>query len=223
MTKKYTNPSSDIIDVLAGLDNVDAVFSDLVTTLETAIRDGRDGASLTTEFGKLLIETVSTKQKATRAAIAVVAGGYQTALVSYFVHRDFFPALLNVCGSDQTFNHTAEHGAQHIQTMDHPLRASEPFLLVGLLANYDKFETHNQYRTRLADFIDEGTMQKIIEAVGWTCKLLRDRYISVLDDTPTAWSIGGTLSYVGLGALTKTKPAAPVLSEDEQRTLFGEQ
>lgn len=107
--------------------------------------------------------------------------------------------------------------------MDHPLRASEPFLLVGLLANYDKFETHNQYRVRLADYVNEDAMQKVIESIGWTCKLLQDRYLAILDDTPTAWSIGGTLSYVGLGALTRSRPAAPTLSEDEQRVLFGEQ
>jgi hypothetical protein len=44
----------------------------------------------------LLIQPVSTRQKAIRTAIAVVAGGYQTALVSYFVHRDLFPALMTV-------------------------------------------------------------------------------------------------------------------------------
>lgn len=43
LTKKYTNPSSDIIEVLSGLDNVDAAFQDLVATLENAIKDGRDG------------------------------------------------------------------------------------------------------------------------------------------------------------------------------------
>jgi len=43
LAKRYTNPSSDIIDVLAGLDMVDAVFTDLVTTLETAVRAGREG------------------------------------------------------------------------------------------------------------------------------------------------------------------------------------
>jgi hypothetical protein len=112
---------------------------------------------------------------------------------------------------------------QHIKTMDHPLRASEPFLLIGLLANYDKFETQNQYRVRLADYLNESAMQKVVESVGWTCRLLQERYIAILDDTPAVWSIGGTLSYVGLGALARTKPAAPVLSEDEQRTLFGEQ
>jgi hypothetical protein len=36
------------------------------------------------------------RQKAVRATIAVVSGGYQTALVSYFINRDFFPALMKV-------------------------------------------------------------------------------------------------------------------------------
>lgn len=39
--KKFTNPSSDIIEVLAGLDNVDTVFFDLVAALDHAIKDGR--------------------------------------------------------------------------------------------------------------------------------------------------------------------------------------
>ena len=43
LAKKYTNPSSDIIEVLAGLDNVDAVFNTLVETLDHAITDGRTG------------------------------------------------------------------------------------------------------------------------------------------------------------------------------------
>ena len=36
-----SNPSADIIEVLAGLDDVDAVFTELVTCLDQAIRDGR--------------------------------------------------------------------------------------------------------------------------------------------------------------------------------------
>jgi hypothetical protein len=47
----------------------------------------------------MLTLPVSTRQKAIRTAIAVVAGGYQTALVSYFVHRDLFPALMTVSRS----------------------------------------------------------------------------------------------------------------------------
>jgi hypothetical protein len=45
LAKKYTNPSSDIIEVLAGLDSVDAVFTELVTSLDQVIRDGRAGKS----------------------------------------------------------------------------------------------------------------------------------------------------------------------------------
>ena len=45
LAKKYTNPSSDIIEVLAGIDSVDAVFAELVTTLDQVIRDGRTGKS----------------------------------------------------------------------------------------------------------------------------------------------------------------------------------
>ena len=41
LTKKYTNPSSDIIAVLAGLNNADTVMTDFIATLDTVIRTGR--------------------------------------------------------------------------------------------------------------------------------------------------------------------------------------
>lgn len=191
LAKRYTNPSSDIIEVLAGLDRVDAVFTELVAVLDHAIKDGR---------------TMLLRQKAVRTAIAVVSGGYQTALVSYFIHRDFFPALMKL-----------------VHQLDNALQASEPLLLTGLLANYNKFEIHNQYRVRFADFVNDETMSKVVESVSWTCTLLRSRYVTILDDTPVGWSMAGTLSYVGLGALAGAKPAAPVLTEDQQKELFNEQ
>lgn len=42
MKKKYTNPSFDIITVLAGLDEVDGVISDFVAVLDGIIRNGKD-------------------------------------------------------------------------------------------------------------------------------------------------------------------------------------
>ena len=112
---------------------------------------------------------------------------------------------------------------QLIHQLENPLRASEPFLLTGLLANYNKFEAHNQYRVRFSDFVNDETIQNMIESVGWTCTLLRELYIAIQDDTPATWSIGGTLTYVGLGSLAGAKPAAPVLTEEQQRELFQEQ
>lgn len=41
LAKKYTNPSSDIITVLAGLDHIDAVFTDFVGSLDYIIRNGK--------------------------------------------------------------------------------------------------------------------------------------------------------------------------------------
>lgn len=96
--------------------------------------------------------------------------------------------------------------------------------MTGLLANYNKFESHNQYRVRLADFVNEETMTKVVQSIAWTTTVLRERYIAIQDDTPVGWSIGGTLSYVGLGSLAGAKKsAALVLTEDQQKELFAEQ
>lgn len=40
LSKKYTNPSSDVISVLAGLDEVDRVISEFVSVLDVIIRNG---------------------------------------------------------------------------------------------------------------------------------------------------------------------------------------
>lgn len=47
LAKKYMNPSSDTINVLAGLDNVDTVFGDFVGSLDAIIRGGRSCESTT--------------------------------------------------------------------------------------------------------------------------------------------------------------------------------
>ncbi|TKA77244.1 hypothetical protein B0A55_06134, partial [Friedmanniomyces simplex] len=141
LAKRYSNPSSDIIEVVAGLNNVDAIFSELVASLDNVIRkDDRD---------------VALRLKAVRTAISVVSGGYQTALVSYFVNRDFFPAIMRL-----------------VQQLEDPLQASDPLLLAGLLANHGKFEAHNPYRIRFADFVNDEVMGKVAESMGQTCSLL---------------------------------------------------
>jgi hypothetical protein len=40
LAKKYTNPSSDIIAVLAGLDEVDHVIAELLSAIDGTIRHG---------------------------------------------------------------------------------------------------------------------------------------------------------------------------------------
>lgn len=50
LKKKYTNPSSDVITVLAGLDEVDRVFSDFVAMLDGIIRNGNNSEWLPEEY-----------------------------------------------------------------------------------------------------------------------------------------------------------------------------
>lgn len=109
--KKYTNPSSDIIELLAGLDHVDTVFTEFVGALESLIRNGRSSAHgcCPNGIGHAGLEeprspgnragctyTADLQQRAVEVALAVTSGAYQTSLLTYFIQRDLFPAIINV-------------------------------------------------------------------------------------------------------------------------------
>jgi len=81
LKKRFTNFSSDVIGLLTGLSNVDAVFTDFVAALEMHIRNGK---------------SVSIRRKAIQVALGIACGAFQTGLLSYFTHRDLFPALMKV-------------------------------------------------------------------------------------------------------------------------------
>lgn len=222
-SKKYTNPSSDIIEVLAGLDNVDTVFNDLVTALENTISSGKTGMSYKLRFTcvSLTPNIVRFQKKAVQVALCVASGAFQTGLLTYFTQRDFFPSLMRVSGQTCLLGVILTN--QLIHDLEDPLDAAQPLLLAGLLANYNKFETYNPYHARFADFVNHETIVQICKSIESTCVFLRDEYVAIQDDVPEAWSIGGTLSYIGLGALAGAKPAVPAPTEDEMKTKFAEQ
>ncbi|KAL9068698.1 MAG: hypothetical protein Q9161_006012 [Pseudevernia consocians] len=177
LTKRYTNPSADIITVLAGLDEVDAVFFEFANAIESNIRTGR---------------SAEIRSKAIDVALSLTSGAYQTSLVSYFAHRDLFPALMKA-----------------IQESNNPELVFKPFLLLGLLANYNKFEFRNPYRLRLEDFVNEGAIQKIVQGIGSACSRSRNFYVAIQEDVAEGWTVGSTLAYIGLGVLAPSKGAAP--------------
>ncbi|KAG8162500.1 hypothetical protein KVR01_008265 [Diaporthe batatas] len=192
LSKKYTNPSSDIITVLAGLDHVDAAFTDFVGSLDQIVRNGR------------LMEL---RQKAVEVALAVTSGAYQTSLLTYLIQRDMFPSLTKL-----------------IQDASSPSQISNPFMLIGLLANYNKFEFQNPYQLRLNDFVNEDTIQKVIKSVGHTCQSLRDQFLNVQEDLPEAWTLTSTLAMFGLGAIApgaKTDKK-PTYDAETARQMFAE-
>ena len=96
LKKKYTNPSSDVITVLAGLDEVDRVTSDFVAVLDGVIRNGKSCKCCILLGQDILIRAVDVRLKAIKTAIAMTSGAYKTSLVSYFTHRDLFPSLMKV-------------------------------------------------------------------------------------------------------------------------------
>lgn len=190
LTKRYTNPSSDIISVLAGLHDADAILTDFVATLDSTVRSGR---------------SIELRLKAVRATLSIMAAGFQTALPSYFTHRDLFPALVKY--------------VQDCPSSDGVLPA---FYLLGLLSNYNKFEFQNPYRLRLDDFVNDAVIQELIRCFGASCLKLRDAYVAIQDDMPEGWTLGSTLNYIGLGALApSSRPATPIPAPEEAKSLFA--
>ncbi|KAK5086141.1 hypothetical protein LTR70_000219 [Exophiala xenobiotica] len=187
LAKRFTNPSTDVIEVLAGLENVDKTMTDLVNGLENII-------------SKSATETI--RRKAIDCAVAAVAGSYQTSLVAYFIHKDFFHGLM-----------------KYVQNT--PEAAPATLSLLGLLANYNKFEAQNIYQNRMGDLVNEDIMAKLVDGFVNTCGDIRDAYVAVQDDTPAQWTIGSTLSYVGLRALTPEARKPPPPTEEEAKEFFS--
>ncbi|KAL1893305.1 hypothetical protein Sste5346_006482 [Sporothrix stenoceras] len=189
LAKKYNNPSSDVIDLLAGLDRVDAVLSDFVAALDQLLRHGR---------------TPAIRGYAVDVALAVTAGAYQTTLLTYFIQRDLFPSIIKVI-------------------LDSPSASVSPFILVGLLANYNKFEFQNPYQLRLNDFVNEQAIHTILWGVGDACRGLRQQYIDIQDDLPEGWTLSSTLGMIGLGGgSSKKTPPKPVYDAETAKKLFAE-
>ncbi|KAF2154428.1 DUF1741-domain-containing protein [Myriangium duriaei CBS 260.36] len=190
LAKRYQSPSADIIEVLAGLDNVDTVFHQLVDVLDKTISQGG---------------TIELREQAVRVVLSITSGAFHTSLLTYFTQRDLFPSL-----------------TKHILEADSARTAIPSVVLIGILANCNKFEIYNPYQSRIAHLDDEHVTKKLMAAIATACANLREEYVSIQDDSPKPWSIGGTLSYVGLGPLAGKKPPPTVLSEDEAKAKFAE-
>jgi hypothetical protein len=102
------------------------------------------------------------------------------------------------------------------------MQVFDPFLLLGLLANYNKFEFQNPYQLRLDDFVNESSIQKIVKGVGLSCGGLRNGYIAVQDDIPEGWSLTSTLVFFGLRALAPgARDKANPPTAEEAKAMFA--
>lgn len=163
-------------------------------------------SSLQDDFTLIIGVLVEVRQRAVEVVLSITSGAYQTSLLTYFIQRDLFPAMM-----------------KFIQESDSPTRVLQPFTLLGLLANYNKFEFQNPYQLRLNDFVNEAAIQKIIRCVGYTCRNLRGQYIDIIQDLPEGWSISNTLNMIGLGAIAPGAKAnqKPAYDPEEAKQLFA--
>jgi hypothetical protein len=98
----------------------------------------------------------------------------------------------------------------------------EPFTLLGILANYNKFEFQNPYQLRLNDFVNEAVIQKVVRCIGNACQTLRSDYIDIQEDLPEGWTLSSTLNMIGLGVISPgPKPEKkPVYDAATAKQLF---
>lgn len=109
-----------------------------------------------------------------------------------------------------------------MQDSDDSSRLSNPFILLGLLANYNKFEYHNPYRLRLEDFVNEANILKMLHGLRKACADSRDQYAAVLDDLPEGWKLSSALNYIGLGVLAPVKAITPIAASDDSKSQFAD-
>ena len=97
-----------------------------------------------------------------------------------------------------------------------------PTALLGLLANYNKFEFQNPYQLRIEDYANDDVLRKIGEGMSHAFSDVRNAYLEIQEDIPEGWDMNSTLSWVGLGRLTNApKSQQSNLSEDDMRLAFA--
>ena len=151
----------------------------------------------------------------------MTSGAYKTSLVSYFTHRDLFPSMMKVWLKNLRLGDLDVNELQYVHDSKTAMQIFDPFLLLGLLANYNKFEFQNPYQLRLDDFVNEASIQKIVQGVGLACSGLRNGYVSVQDDIPEGWTLTNTLTLFGLRALAPGTKTTPPTAE-EAKGMFAE-
>ena len=111
---------------------------------------------------------------------------------------------------------------QYIHDAEASVVIHRAFLLLGLLANYNKFEFRNPYKTRLEDFVNEATIVRIVHGLGAACMASRNEYVAIQEDIAAGWTLGTALNYIGLGLFASAKGAKPaVVTADDMKEAFG--
>ncbi|KAG0346687.1 hypothetical protein BG004_001081 [Podila humilis] len=167
--KKFHNWSFDVIHLLTGLSHADLVFRTLVQGLADIL--DRE-------------ESMELRVVALQLAVALACGNdnvNKNSLNEYFMQKDIFSSVV-----------------KFFMDVDSADLAFEGLSLLGLLANYNKYEAQNPYLAQLASLNDEVILRKVALVVAVSCYTMRRSYIAVADDDElsTVSKVTSALSYV---------------------------
>ncbi|KAG0005197.1 hypothetical protein BGZ79_006283 [Entomortierella chlamydospora] len=193
--KKFHNWSFDVIHLLTGLTHADLVFRTLVQGINDIL--GGD-------------ESLAIKVVALRLAVALACGNdnvNKNSLNEYFMQKDIFASLIKVrelslfdLGTNRMTraDQNLKNLLQFFVMVDSVDLAFEAMALLGLLANYNKYEIQNPYLAHLATLNDDSVFQKMAMVIVHTCDSMRRGYMEVIDDDEmSAMSkLTSALSYV---------------------------
>ncbi|KAH9824984.1 hypothetical protein DFH28DRAFT_1077448 [Melampsora americana] len=132
-------------------------------------------------------QTLLIRHKTLQLALSIVSAINQGSINAYFLRRDLFSTLAGIVSDPRTISMTFDG-----------------VLLLGLLANFRRFESRNPYLVRMEDYVDEKAMERIITLSVLALADVRSGYMSVQEE--------GTSSILGnvMGALSLIKPSNPI-------------
>ncbi|KAL8290109.1 hypothetical protein RQP46_003048 [Phenoliferia psychrophenolica] len=157
LARRYSNFSFDVMTLLAG----SLERSDSVFT------------DLVSSIDLILQETsypTELRHRTLQLAVVLVTSINQGSVNAFFLRRDLFSTLVKFMSDPATS----------------PF-AFESALLLGLLANFRKYEARNPYLVRIEDFVDEVVMRRIIGVVTAICTQTRQVYTAITDDEPPSF------------------------------------
>ncbi|CAO0798687.1 unnamed protein product [Mucor circinelloides] len=175
----------NIISILTGLDEADVLFSKLVKAIQHHIQEP------------------STRSDTLQLALVLTAGSdnvNQNGLNGYFMSNDMSATLFHVLAEDAT---------ETSNENDH----RDIVMLLGLLSNYNKYESRNPYLSHLKKTKQTKALENIIHMYTTTFTSLRSRYIELNDDEETLSK--SVVTYMSR-LFYSSAPAAPTEAENSK-------
>ncbi|KAG0245275.1 hypothetical protein BGW41_002744 [Actinomortierella wolfii] len=167
--KKFHNWSFDVIHLLTGLPHADLVFKTLVQGICTNLESD---------------SSATLRAAAMRLACILACGNdnvNKNSLNQYFMQKDIFPVVI-----------------KFIMDCDPPSLAFEAMSLLGILANYNKYETENPYQTSLTALDDPAILRRMAQVIFDCCIDMRRKYMEIFDDDEisTVSKVTNAISYL---------------------------